>query len=204
MTRQIARTSAAAALAALVSIAALPAPAAAQEAARSKLPSVTAWELLPDVVSEGKTVVVRTRDGQSAKGRVRSLSDTAIVIDSGRLQTFPAVAVDTIETGRRGRRVKAGAGAGFTVGVVLGLAGVVGWAWQPHDGPCTSDDCLTGSDALFGMIFFPAAGAAIGAAAGLLFPGERRVLYARAAPHPVALAPMAGRGRRGLQLRVAF
>jgi hypothetical protein len=203
MTRQIVRASAAA-LAALVSLPALPAPAAAQEAARPKLPAVTAWELLPGVVTEGKTVVVKTRDGQAAKGRVRSLSDTAIVLESGQLRTIPAMTVESIETGRRGRRVKAGAGAGFTIGVVLGLAGVVGWAWQPHDGPCTSDDCLTASDALFGMLFFPAAGAAIGAGVGLFVPGERRVLYARGAPYPVAIAPIAGQGRRGLQLRVAF
>ena len=204
MTRQIVRTSAAAALAALMSLPALPGPAAAQEAARSKLPAVTAWESLPDVVTEGKTVVVRTRDGQAAKGRVRSLSDTAIVLESGQLRTIPAVDVETIEGDRVGRSVKQRAILGLKAGA--GLSAVIGIAWlfQPHDAPCTSDDCLKGSDALTAMLVCPAALAAAGAAVGLLFPGERRVLYARGAPYPVAIAPIAGQGRRGLQLRVAF
>jgi hypothetical protein len=204
MTRQMVWTCAAAALAALVSIPALPSPAAAQEAARPTPPAVSAWESLPGVVAEGATVVVRTRDGQAAKGRVRSLSDTAIVLESGQLRTIPAMTVESIEGGRAGRRVKNFAARGFKAGAALSALLAVSWLFQPHDGPCTSDDYLTANDALFGMLFCPAAGTAIGAGVGLLVPGGRRVLYARGAPYPVAIAPIAGRGRRGLQLRVAF
>lgn len=204
MSHRLVRTAVAAALVSLWSGAAFPPHAAAQEGARSKLPAATAWESLPGVVTEGKTVVVRTRDGQSAKGRVRSLSDTAITLELGRLRTIPAVDVETIEGDRAGRQVKRSVVQGLKFGGVL--AGLVAFTWlfQPHDGPCTSDECLSGSDALSLMVFFPAAGAVIGATAGLLRPGERRVLYARAAPYPVAIAPIAGQGRRGVQLRVAF
>lgn len=203
MTRHLIHT-AAAALVALASIPALPSPVAAQPAARPETPLTTVWASLPGTVAPGAKVVVRTRDGEVAVGRVRSLSDTAIVIESGQLRTIPAVAVDTIESRRAGRRVKNFAGRGLRVGAALGGILAFGWLMQPHDGPCTSDDCLTGQDALFGMVFFPAAGTAIGAGVGLLIPGERRVLYARGAPASVAIAPIAGQGRRGAQLRMVF
>jgi len=193
-----------AALVLLASVAALPSGAAAQAGAESKRPAATAWESLPGVVTEGKTVVVRTRDGQTAKGRVRSLSDTAIVIESGRLLTIAAVDVETIEGDRAGRQVRRGVVQGLKVGAALG--GLIAGSWllfQPHDGPCTTDDCLTGRDALIAMVAFPAVGAAIGAGAGLR-PGERRMLYARGEHGSMAIAPIVGRGRRGAQLRVAF
>lgn len=192
------------AVAVLASVCVLPAPAASQEPGQSTRPATTAWEWLPGVVTEGQTVVVKTRDGQSAKGRVRSLSDTAIVIESGQLRTIPAVDVETIQGDRVGRSVKQRAILGLKAGA--GLSAIIGIAWlfQPHDTPCTSDDCLKGSDALSAMLFCPAAFAAAGAAVGLLFPGERRVLYARGEHGSVTIAPLAGPGRRGLQLRVAF
>jgi hypothetical protein len=203
MRRHTVRTAIAAAIVSVWAAAALPSRAAAQEVAPSRLPA--AWEALPAVVAEGKTVVVTMRDGQTAKGRVRSLSDTAIVIDSGRLRTIRAVDVETIENGRAGRRVKSFAARGFKAGAALG--GVVAISWllfQPHDGPCTSDDCLTGSDALFAVLFFPAAGTAVGAGVGLMVPGGRRVLYTRSGYGAVTIAPLAGHGRRGAELRVAF
>jgi len=204
MSHRPVRTAVTAALVLLASVAALPVGAAAQASAESKRPAATAWESLPYVVTEGKTVVVRTRDGQTAKGRVRSLSDTAIVIESGRLLTIAAVDVETIEGDRAGRQVKRGVVQGLKVGAALG--GLIAGSWllfQPHDGPCTTDDCLTGRDALIAMVVFPAVGAAIGAGAGLR-PGERHMLYARGEHGSVAIAPIVGRGRRGAQLRVAF
>ena len=204
MSHRLIRTAAAAAIVSLWSGAAFPSQATAQEGARPKLPAATSWQSLPAVVIEGKTVVVRTRDGQSAKGRVRSLSDTAITLDSGRLQTIQAADVETIKGDRAGRSVKQRAILGLKAGA--GLSAVIGIAWlfQPHDAPCTSDDCLKGSDVASAMLFCPAAFAAAGAGVGLLVPGERRLLYARGDRGSVALAPLAGHGRRGIQLRVAF
>lgn len=204
MSHRLVRTAVAAALVSLWSGAAFPSQAAAQEGARPKLPAATSWAWLPGIVTEGQTVVVRTRDGQSAKGRVRSLSDTAITIESGKLRTIPAVDVETIEGDRAGRQVKQSVVQGLKIGGAL--AGVFAFTWlmQPHDGPCTSDDCLTGSDTLSAMAFVTAAGPAIGATVGLLARGERRVLYARGERGLVAIAPIAGHGRRGARLRVAF
>ena len=66
-------------------------------AAQPRVPATTAWYALPGVVPARATVVVRTRDGQSTRGRVSSLSDTAIVLEGGRVRSFPAADVVAID-----------------------------------------------------------------------------------------------------------
>ena len=76
-------------------------PAAAQTSLR--IPAVTRWGEPPGVAPEGTPVVVKMLDGTTVTGRVSGLSDTAIVLDGGRIRTIPAASVDSIESGR-GRR----------------------------------------------------------------------------------------------------
>jgi hypothetical protein len=178
-------------------------PAAAQTPLR--VPAVTGWGDLPDVALEGAPVVVKTLDGRTVKGRLSSLSDTAIVLDGGRVRTIPAASVVSIEGGRMPRPVKRGARIGFRVGMFLSAcswAAAAEYAADPAS--CAPDECVRWSDALFGTLFFPAVGAGIGAGIGALIPGKRTLLYAAPGSSPVALAPIAGHGRRGVAVRVAF
>ena len=112
---------------ALALAAALPA------AAQPQVPAAPAWYALPGVVPAGTTVVVRTRDGRSTKGRVSSLSDTAIVLAGGRVKSFPAADVVAIE-GQNRRSVMRDAGTGAGVGLGIGLFLLI--AAGPQDSPC--------------------------------------------------------------------
>ena len=117
-----------------------PALAAASPAgAQPRVPATTAWYALPGVVPAGTTVVVRTRDGQSTKGRVSSLSDTAIVLEGGRVKSFPAADVIAIE-GPNGRSVMRDACTGAGVGLGLALMLLIGAG--PQDSACnTAEEC---------------------------------------------------------------
>lgn len=179
------------------------APAAAQHAA----PMTGAWHALPGVIADGARVQVKTRDGHSTRGRLRSLSDTAIVVEAGQVKVIESVEVVSIEDWR-GRRpiipaMKAGAGAGAV------LFGFYLWAAAPyliHGVECApaDDECISGSDVLYAAILLPATGAAIGAGLGALVPGTRTLVYKAGADVAVGIAPLVGRGRRGIALRVAF
>jgi hypothetical protein len=161
--------------------------AAGPAAAQGRIPMSTTWEEVPQVVAEGATVVVRTRDGSSVKGRVRSLSDTAIVLDGGKVRTIPAAAVASID-GRRGSRpIWKGAEAGAAVGISL-------WALGLALNGEVSTEALT----------LPVFGAAIGAAIGAFIPGKRALLYAAGPDIALGVVPTAGQGRRGAAVRVAF
>jgi hypothetical protein len=98
------------------------------------------------------------------------------------------VSVVSIEGGRGPRPVRRGANIGFEVGLVL--AGCCSTA--AADTTCGTEACVTWSDARFG------------AAIGALIPGRRTLLYAAPASSWLALAPIAGHGRRGAAVRVAF
>ena len=177
--------------------------AASPAAAQPQIPAMTAWYALPPVVPTGTTVVVRTRDGQSAKGRVSSLSDTAIVLEGGRVKSFPAADVVAIE-GRNGRSVMRDAGTGAGVGLGLGLFLLI--AAGPQDSACsTPDECKNrGTDVYLTALALPVAGAAIGALFGALVPGKPTLFYSRPGFAAVSLAPVAGHGRRGAAMRVVF
>jgi hypothetical protein len=177
------------------------APVAAGPAAgQGRIPMSTTWEEVPQVVAGGATVVVRTRDGSAMKGRLRSLSDTAIVLDGGKVSTIPAAAIASIEGRRSSRPIRRGANIGNKVGLLL--AGL--YSAAAADTTCAPEECVTWSDALFGAFFFPAVGTGIGATIGALIPGKRALLYAAPASSAAAFAPIAGHGRRGAAVRVAF
>ena len=177
----------------------LPCPASAQSAFQV----TAAWYALPGVVPEGATVVVRTRDGQSTKGRVRSLSDTDIVLEGGHVKSFPAADVVTIE-GQNRRSVKRAAGRGAGAGLMLALLLVIGAG--PQDSACsTPEECNSRGTGVYGTaLALPVVGAGIGAAVGALIPDKPTLYYSRGGSAGVALAPIAGHGRRGAAVRVAF
>ncbi len=171
--------------------------------AQPRVPATTTWHALPRVVPAGTTVVIRTRDGQSTKGRVSSLSDTAIVLEGGRVRSFPAADVVAVE-GRNRRSVRRDAGTGAGVGLGLALMLIIGAG--PQDSACsTPEECDSRGKAVYGTaLALPAVGAGIGALVGALVPGKPTVFYSRPGSTGVALAPIAGRGRRGVAMRVVF
>jgi hypothetical protein len=146
--------------------------------------------------------VVKTRDGRSAKGRLRSVSDTAIVVESGEAMTIPAADVASIEERRGRRRVREGAAGGAGLGVLFAVV-FAGGAMSTEF--CDCDNGTARENALLGALVAPAIGAGIGAGIGLMVPGRRALVYSRpGGPAGVSLAPIAGRGRRGIAVRVAF
>lgn len=155
---------------------------------------------MPYVVTTDATVLVRTLDGNTTSGRLRSLSDTAIVLDHGGLQTIPALEVASIEGERRPRPFRRGARIGIEVRLVL--AGLYSAAAADTD--CAPDECVSGSDALTGAFIFPAMGAGIRAGIGAIIPGKRPLLNRAGAPGSLTVAPITGQGRRGAAVRVAF
>jgi hypothetical protein len=153
--------------------------------AEPQVPATWAWHALADAVPKGSTVIVRTRDGKSAKGRVSSLSDTAIVLEGGRVKSFPAADVVTIEGGREGQAVKRGATVGLALGATFGFGMAVG----PLAGDfCHPEERVTWSDAMVGAVVLPATFAGIGAALGLAAHGTRTLVYRAEQPLPPAKA----------------
>jgi hypothetical protein len=169
-------------------------------AAQPATPVIAAWADLRGIVPEGSTVVVRTRDGNRTSGRLRSLSDTAIVLDRGRVRTIQALEVESIEGDRGPRPFRRGARIGIEVGLLL--AGL--YSAAAVDADCLREECVSWSDALAGAFILPAMGAGIGAALGALIPGKRTLLYSAGAPRSLTVLPVASRGRRGAAVRVAF
>jgi hypothetical protein len=179
-------------------------PVAAQTvAAQVAVPVAVSWHALPSVVPEGASVVVKTRDGRATKGRVSSLSETAIVMDAGALKTLPADAVATIE-GQKSRTVLRAAGRGAGVGLILAMCLIIGAG--PQDSPCsTPEECNSRGTAVYGTaLALPAVGAGIGAAVGALIPRKTTLYYRRTGSAGLSLAPVAGPGRRGGMVRVVF
>ena len=161
--------------------------AASPAAAQPPVPSTTTWYALPGVVPAGTTVVVRTRDGQSTKGRVSSLSDTAIVLEGGRVRSFPAADVVAIEGAREGHAAGQGAMLGVAFGSLFGLGMA---AYAADETFCEPDERVTWTDALIGALALPAMGAGIGAGIGLLVPGKHILVYKAEQPVSTAKAPI--------------
>jgi len=179
---------------------AAPVPAAGQ----GTVPITVSWQALPGIVPEGATVVVRTLDGGAAKGRLRSLSDSAIVLDGGKVRTIPAAAVVSLEGSRGGRPVKRGARIGATVGVWMALlAAYAAFEQSVSSEPCVPDECVTWGDAGAMALVLPAMGAGIGAGVGLMIPGKRTLIYSAGAPAALASGPVV-LARRGAAVRVTF
>jgi hypothetical protein len=174
--------------------------------AKTPIPVAATWDAVPRSMAQGASVVVKTRDGRSAKGRLRSVSDTAIVVESGKATTISAADVASIEERRGRRRIREGAAGGAAVGILLAVT-MAGGAMATEFCDCDrgyATDREKGN-ALLGALVAPAIGAGIGAGIGLMVPGRRAVVYRQAGgPASVSLAPIAGRGRRGVAVRVAF
>jgi hypothetical protein len=160
-----------------------------------------AWHALPRQVPEGARVVVKTRDGQSTKGRLRGLSDSAIVVESGGVKTIPAEAVASIEESRGGRSLGRGVRVGAAVGAALAVM-MAGSAMSTEFCDCDRDEAL--GYALLGALAAPAIGAGIGAGVGRMVPARRTLFYRAGADVALGVSPIAGRGRRGASVRVAF
>ena len=177
-------------------------------AAQPRIPTSAApsWEALSGVLPEGASVVVKTRDGHSTKGRLRSLTDTAIAVESGRVKTIPAADVVSIEERRGKRPVMRGMKTGLYGGLVIFGFFLMGAAPYADGQDCApaDEDCITGSDVLFAAIALPALGAAIGAGLGALKPLTRTLVYRAGADVSLGISLAAGKGRRGAQLRVGF
>lgn len=187
-------------LAAAALMLAAPVPAAGQ----GPLPITASWEALGRIVPEGATVVVRTLDGGSAKGRLRSLSDSAIVLDGGKVREIPASAVVSLEGSRGGRPIRRGARIGATVGIWIAvIAAYAAFEQSVSSEPCVPDECITWGDAGAMALVLPAMGAGIGAGVGLVIPGKRTLIYSASAPAALAGGPAAV-ARRGAAVRVSF
>jgi hypothetical protein len=59
-------------------------------------------------------------------------------------------------------------------------------------------------DAPAAGVVLPAMGVGIGAGMGALIPGKRRLIYSAGAPGAPAIAPIAGKVRRGAAVHVGF
>jgi hypothetical protein len=191
MTRILRSASRAAAVCALAALALAPRPAAAQD----KAPLTNSFESLPEFIRAGDAVKVVTPQGGVAIGRVLALSPSSITIDERRPATFRAQYVKSIY-GEPGRRpVWKGAKIGLLSGVVLAALVALGSAAEED---CAPDECMTGRDVLIAFAALPAMGA------GLMIPGTRPVIYQAERRGSISLAPVAGRGQRGLAVCVAF
>jgi hypothetical protein len=180
------------------------APASAQEPA-------AAFDQVGARLRPGARVTVTIDDGRTVVGRVRSLSRSGITMEDGGATAIPAESI--VSVGRPGSRSKAlalGAVIGGGLGLALGV-GISGWGnrgCRPGDSPASGRTCLDGHEGAAVM----AGTALIFAGAGFLVaasmpPSPTEVLYrAPAIPGgaPIALAPIASRGRLGVSLRVAF
>ena len=102
---------------------------------------------------------------------------------------------------RRGRRgLEQGANGGFAIGVLFAVM-FAGSAMSTEF--CDCDNGTAAENALLGALVAPAIEAGIGAGIGLMVPGRRAVIYRQpVGPAGVSLAPIAGRGRRSVAVRV--
>ena len=158
------------------------------EAARAQTPA-TSFEELRTILKEGRTIVVTDASGQQIKGKVRELSGSppSLVIAAPGPRTFTEGAVTEIRTSDS---LVNGALIGGSIGTGLAM-------WDYFIDPSEPGN---------GIIFTVAIGlgTAIGAGIDALRDG-RRVLYRPAQPkRSLTIAPLAGRDRRGVQIRVLF
>jgi hypothetical protein len=175
--------------------------AAPPTAAQDTPPLTTSFESLPEHIRVGSLVVVITPQGRAAAGRVVEITSSSITVDEGGPVTFRVQYVESI-FGERGRPpVWKSAKIGFWSGVVLAALAALGSAIEED---CAPDECMTGRDVAIAFAALPATGAGIGAGVGLLLPGRRTLIYRAGPPASISLAPVAGRGQRGLAVRIAF
>ena len=176
-------------LAVLVGLGALAAPARAQGVAQS----FTELRLL---IRAGDMVTLTGVKGDDVRGRVESLTATSLVLArDGRLQTWSEADVVSIRQ-RRGDSLGNGALIGFGVGVGTVLVSAL------------ADDSLRQNDYGFVAVaagLYGGIGAGIGVGIDALIAREYVIFdRPRSARVDVRIAPMLGRGIRGLGVSIAF
>lgn len=169
---------------------ALTTPARAQDIAQS-------FSELRLLIREGDRVVVTGTAGDAVRGRVESLSATSLVLArDGRLQTWSEADVVSIRQ-RRGDSLANGA----LIGLAAGVGTVLVATAALRD---ASEEIEPGFTALAAGVY-GAAGAGIGAGIDALITSEYVVFErGRSAPVAVHIAPLLGRGTRGIGVAIAF
>lgn len=187
------------ALALVAWLVAAPRPATAQTGA-------TPLGQLESLLPAGTTVVVETIDGRTRKGRLRSVSDSGLVLDTAGAPTVPAESVRTISrrVGRRpwlkGLLVGAGVGGG------LGLVAIAEDQRDEHACAPITPSCQAhnGWSAGATAAAITALGAGVGAGIGALMAPPMRVVYRAPGPSRVSIGPFVTHRRRGVALSIAF
>jgi hypothetical protein len=134
--------------------------------------SASSFPELASLLETGETVSVANDAGKTVKGKVRQVSDTIVVLRSGR-RDVPLAAPDVQRVARSRHRLREGALIGLAAGFTAGAT----WATsQPCDWTCFSS---TGGVLTFGGLF-GAIGMGVGAAVGASFRRED-VVYERKA-----------------------
>ena len=161
---------------------------AAPSAARAQT-AASSFEELRAMLKNGQTIVVTDTTGQRTRGKVRDVSTSppSLVIAVPTPRTFRAESIAEIRTTDR---VMNGALIGASVGTGLAV-----WDYL-------IDPSEPGNGAIFAVAI--GLGTAIGAGIDALIDG-RRILYRASGPKgSLTIAPIAARGRRGVQVAVRF
>jgi hypothetical protein len=147
-------------------------------------------------VREGQKVIVIDQQGAMTKGRVESVSATALVVDYGQgripdpslatTRTFKPADVQKVQ---KPGHLWDGAIKGAFIGAIPGVLAMTADCY----------DCRYGAFTLFTT----GVGAAVGVGIDALF-GPKTVFRGSARPPRIALAPIVGRERRGVSASFRF
>ena len=151
--------------------------------------AATSFEELRRMLKNGQTIVVTDTSGQRTTGKVRDVSTSppSLVIAVPGPRTFHADSVAEIRTTDRllnGALIGAGVGTGLAV-----------WDYL-------IDPSEPGNGAIFAVAI--GLGTAIGAGIDALIDGRRVVYRPGGQKRSLAIAPIAARDRRGVQVAVRF
>jgi hypothetical protein len=182
----------------LLAAMAVPSPAFAADVARS-------LEELGRRIKAGEKVQVLERSGRLTEGVITEVSESSLTVFAFENRTLPAE--DILRVDREGDSVRNGILIGVAVGVAAGALAGVSYSYVPEEekaarGPCPMCESIPAMMAM---------GAVSGAFWGWLvdhLKKGRTPLYeaslSRTSRATVTVAPVVGKGRRGLSLAVAF
>lgn len=153
---------------------------------------------LQRALKRGQTVVVEDVAGRRVKGEVAGLSDTTLTLDvsrkespSGRLEFADSRVFEVV---RRDSLLN-----GTLIGLGAGIASAVGFVRYTCGPPGYDQECALIASVV--AVGFVPAGAALGALTDFLI---TRTLYRRPEAAALTVAPLVGRGQRGMVMRVRF
>ena len=153
------------------------------------------FDQLRVLVKPGDTLTVIDVAGQRVRGKVVSLSNSALNLTiSGTPRQFLTTDVNTIE--KRGPdSLKNGALIGLAIGGGIGTVGMLA---------LVSTDDNPGAIAIVGALMYGGIGAGIGAGFDALIEGDR-VIYARSGSGArLTIAPIVSRDRKGARVSLRF